>query len=161
MALACRPAKEADVPACLDVYAAARRFMAASGNPGQWGPSWPPAALVAEDVSAGRLWVAEEGGRVCGCFAVCPGEEPSYASIDGAWLDGSPYVTLHRVASDGTARGVLAAAVAQARSENPHVRIDTHRDNAPMLRAVASQGFSPCGTVTVHDGTERLAFELV
>ena len=160
MVLARRPATEADIPACLAVYAAARRFMAASGNPGQWGSSWPPAALVAEDVFAGRLWVTEEGGRVCGCFAVCLGDEPSYASIDGEWLDASPYVTLHRVASDGSARGVLAAAVEQARSENPHVRVDTHRDNAPMLRALAAQGLSPRGTVTGHAGTERLAFEL-
>ena len=40
-----------------------------------------------------------------------------------------------------------------------HLRIDTHENNAVMRHLITSRGFLPCGTITVEDGTPRLAFE--
>ncbi len=38
-----RKAAEGDLPRIMEIYAVARRFMAAHGNPNQWGPTnWPP-----------------------------------------------------------------------------------------------------------------------
>lgn len=163
--LRCRSACPSDLDACLAVYASARRFMVERGNPFQWGSAWPPEDVVAADIQAGRLWVAlasaagEKTDPVCGCFAVCEDDEPAYAHIDGAWLSDGPYVTLHRVASDGTRPGLLAAAVETAAAFSPHIRIDTHANNGPMRRKLALLGFFERGTVFLDDGGERIAFE--
>ena len=53
-------------------------------------------------------------------------------------------------------RADLAPSLAEAADD---LRIDTHRDNAPMRGALEKLGFVPCGTVTVDDGTERIAYE--
>lgn len=34
-----RKAAEGDLPRMMEIYAVARRFMAAHGNPNQWGPT--------------------------------------------------------------------------------------------------------------------------
>ena len=42
--------------------------------------------------------------RILAQFALCPGEDPTYAKIDGAWLDNDAYVTIHRIAASGLVR---------------------------------------------------------
>ena len=42
-----RKSTEQDVPRMMEIYAHARAFMAAHGNPNQWGPNqWPPEELI-------------------------------------------------------------------------------------------------------------------
>ena len=48
------------------IYTAARAFMAQTGNPTQWGASFPPEELLREDIRQGRLWVVERGARSAG-----------------------------------------------------------------------------------------------
>ena len=40
-----------------------------------------------------------------------------------------------------------------------YLRCDTHEDNAPMRRALSSFGFRECGTITVANGTQRVAYD--
>ena len=63
-----RKATIADLSAILDIYRSARAFMAASGNPTQWGTTYPQPALVEEDIRLGRLFADTEGDRICGAF---------------------------------------------------------------------------------------------
>ena len=59
-------------------------------------------------VSYTHLYAVEINGRFCGAFVFFIGEEPTYRIIeDGAWIDDGPYGTIHRVASDGTERGIF------------------------------------------------------
>ena len=59
-----RHTEMSDFPALLQIYRRARAFMAASGNPKQWGDHWPPEDLLREDIEAGRSYVCEENGEV-------------------------------------------------------------------------------------------------
>ena len=137
-----RLATESDLPRLLEIYDTAKAFMRRSGNPTQWTDSYPGRALLLEDVGQGRLYVMERGGRVYACFMLCPGPDPTYSRIDGgAWGSDSPYGVIHRVASDGTRTGILGRCVAFAGQTFRHLRIDTHQDNIPMQRALASAGF--------------------
>ncbi len=154
-----RPAVPADELALQSVYAAARRFMAASGNPHQWGDTKPDMAVIAEDIRRGQLYVEELDGRVCAAFALVWGIDPTYKVIDGAWCSDSPYGTVHRLASDGTRPGFFDRCMAFCRERIAHLRIDTHADNAPMRHLVAKQGFVYCGIIHLADGSPRLAFE--
>ncbi len=154
-----RPAAMEDMPAIDALYAAARETMRRSGNPNQWGDKNPPAETLMEDIRLGRLMLLEEDGALCGAFALITGVEPTYLVIEhGSWLNSEPYVTLHRVASNGRRRGVLAAAVAYAAAQCGNVRIDTHRDNRIMQHLLEKYGFTRCGVIYLQNGSERLAY---
>ena len=82
--------------------------MADSGNPTQWGDSYPPQEMLEEDIDSNRLFVYTVNGRLEAVFAFILGPDPTYAKIeDGQWLnDEVPYGTIHRLASAGGRRGV-------------------------------------------------------
>ena len=155
-----RKATMADIPRVMEVYAAARQFMKESGNPTQWTEGYPQIALVEQDVTEGRLYVMTEEERIFGCFMLCAGPDPTYMQIfDGNWGYDTPYGVIHRVASDGSKRGVVTSCVAFARQYYCHLRIDTHRDNLPMQRALQRAGFEYRGTIRLENGDPRLAYD--
>lgn len=158
-----RPAANADLPRLLEIYAAARAYMKQTGNPTQWPDNYPAAEDLAEDIALHRLYVVEaQDGRICGCFMLDAGPDPTYDIIfDGSWRSDSPYGVIHRVASDGTQRGVLSQCVGFAAQRFCHLRIDTHERNLPMQRALAWEGFTHRGTIITDDGTPRLAYDRI
>lgn len=156
----------ADLPTMLDIYARARRFMAENGNPNQWGQTkWPPEALLRADIASGDSYVCVEDGRVVGTFFFRRGldVEPTYREItDGTWLSDSAYGVVHRIASDGSIRGVGKFCINWAFARCGHLRIDTHGDNTVMQNLLNKNGFVHCGTIYVEeDNDPRLAYEKV
>ena len=150
-----------DLPALESLYAAARGRMKAAGNYDQWKDSYPPRTLIEEDIARGRLYLVKEG-ELLGAFVFFVGTEENYTAIDGMWMtENRVYGVIHRVASCGTRRGFLHTVVDYCAQFADDLRIDTHRDNAPMRGALTAIGFRPCGVVIVDDGTERIAFERV
>lgn len=156
-----RLATEGDLPELDRVFAAARRFMREVGNPTQWGTSYPERKILLRDLEREQLYAVEQDGRICGAFVYALGDEPTYQIIEnGAWLDDAPYGTIHRIASDGTVHGLFPVVLAFCQDIQPNVRIDTHADNAPMLRCIQKAGFTWCGIIYHTDGTPREAFQL-
>ncbi len=153
-----RKAVPSDREAILSVYAAARETMRQSGNPNQWGTQKPEPALIDCDLARGQSYVEETDGHIGGVFALVPGDDPTYAVIDGAWIDDAPYSTLHRVASDGSSKGFFRRCIAFCDTVTDTLRIDTHRDNRIMRRVIEAEGFSYCGVITIADGTPRMAY---
>ncbi len=152
----------ADLPRMLEIYARARAFMAETGNPHQWGPTnWPPEPLLRQDIAAGKSYVCQQEDRVVGTFFFDVYDDPTYRAIeDGAWLDDSPYGVIHRLASDGSVKGVGAAAIGWAFRQHGHLRMDTHGDNTVMRNLMERQGFTHCGVIYVEeDDYPRLAYE--
>ena len=148
-----------DLPRLREIYSHARDFMRSSGNPTQWGDSRPHESLIIGDIEQGNGYVVEHDGKIVGVFAFIIGEEPTYQEIDGEWLNSAPYGTIHRIANSGEAHGVFSACLDFCFELIPNVRIDTHRDNAPMLHLIRKHGFTECGTIWVDDGTPRIAFQ--
>ena len=150
-----------DLPAIERLYAGARRFMAETGNPNQWGNTTPATSLLEEDIAKGLLFVMTHAGVIHGVFYFCIGIDPTYGVIeDGAWTSDTPYGTIHRIAGDGSG-GTLATAVAFAKERINHIRIDTHEDNKIMQRAIAKQGFRRCGIIHLANGSPRIAYALL
>ncbi len=160
-----RKSTERDVPRIMEIYGFARRFMAEHGNPHQWGPTnWPPEDLIRSDIRSGNSYVCVNGeGRVIGTFFFAQGEdiEPTYREItEGEWLAGGPYGVVHRIASDGSEKGIGAFCIDWAFRQCGHLRIDTHGDNTVMQSLLGKLGFVRCGTIYVEeDDYPRLAFE--
>lgn len=156
-----RKTTEADVPRLMEIFDAARAFMRRSGNATQWSGGYPSADVIAADIRRGASHVViGDSGCIVGTFAFIIGVDPTYAAIDGAWPDDAPYGTIHRIASDGSARGVADACLAYCRTLIATIRIDTHADNHPMLAWIRRSGFRYCGVIRLADGAPRLAFQL-
>lgn len=156
-----RKATPCDLDEILRVYATAREYMRQSGNPTQWGTNKPQRSLLEDDIRKGELFVGENvDGHICFVFAFILGEDPTYSYIeDGSWLSDKPYGTIHRIASDGTASGVVKAATEFCTKTTSNLRIDTHENNKTMQHVLDKLGFKRCGIIYIDDGTPRIAYQ--
>lgn len=155
-----RLAKRDDLSQIQAVYTAARHFMAATGNPNQWTDGYPSSELLLEDISKGQLYVEETDGVIHAAFVLALGEDATYGYIeDGKWLSDAAYATVHRLASDGSVPGVFGRCIAFCCNRNPHLRLDTHRDNAVMQQLAEKEGFRRCGIIYLANGSPRIAYE--
>ena len=91
-------------------------------------------------------------------FALLDTPEPTYSRIEGAWRNDAPYLTIHRLAGDGRTHGLFRCAADYCKAISRNVRADTHADNHTMQHLLEENGFLPCGTIHVRDGTPRLAY---
>ena len=87
--------------------------------------------------------------------------EPNYLNIeDGQWIGDSNYGVVHRIASDGSEKGIGSFCIKWAFEQCGHLRIDTHADNTVMQNLLRKLGFVHCGTIYVREDRDpRLAFE--
>lgn len=155
-----RLAKKEEINRILEIYETAKIFMRENGNPTQWNDGYPEKELLLSDIKKGELFVLDEGAGICACFALIGGIDPTYGYIEGgSWLSDSDYGTIHRIASDGTAKKVFQKAVSFAKKTYDHIRVDTHEDNHPMQHVILKEGFSYRGIIYLENGDPRLAYE--
>lgn len=153
-------ARSDEIDDIMEVYRYAREFMAANGNPNQWGDGYPETSLIKEDIEKGNFYVMKEDGKIVGVFAFIIGEDETYSYIeDGKWSYDETYGTIHRVAGNGTVKGVFKECLDYCSCLCSYIRIDTHPNNIPMQRAILKNGFRECGIIYVRDGSKRIAYD--
>ena len=158
--LSIRPATDADLEAIESIYDSARRFMRQTGNLHQWVNGYPSRAVITADLEAGHLFVCEENAGILGVFCFFIGNDPTYEKIyDGTWLKKGESGVIHRIAVAGPGKGVAQFCFDYAFSQCGNIRIDTHRDNAPMQKALLKNGFARCGVIYLLNGDERIAYQ--
>ena len=144
-----------DVDTVLDVFAAAKRYMRANGNASQWGDEYPDRSIVTYDIACGSSYVMLENGEIVGTFALFLDEDESYRVIeDGAWHLDQPYGTIHRLASNGKARGVSKSCFDFCTAQIGYLRADTHADNRPMQRLWKRMASGAAASFTVPSTAE-------
>ena len=140
--LSLRNAADADFGEIQRIYEYAQDYMIRSGNPTQWGRSYPSADLIRSDLQKKVCKVIYDETGIHGVFALFDGAEPTYAHIEeGEWLNDEPYVTIHRLAGDGRVHGLFQCAADHCKSISPNVRVDTHANNTTMQRLIEKNGF--------------------
>ena len=157
-----RLAKAEDLNEILSIYASARRFMSEAGNPNQWGKVNPPPERTIEDINTQKLYLAFEDTTILAVFYFDTANDPTYAIIyDGEWLNDKPYGVIHRIAVSDAARGkgIAGKCFDYAFSKCGNLKIDTHKDNIPMQKALAKHGFVKCGIIHLANGDERIAYQ--
>lgn len=156
-----RKAETGDLSRIQEIYAYARAFMVKTGNPHQWGNHTPSMEQLRQDSQEKKLYVVCDDKEIHGVFFFWIGPDPTYTLIEeGTWRKASEYGTIHRIAGDGSG-GILGAAVGFAKSQIDYLRIDTHRDNKVMQKALAKQGFEKCGIIYIEDGSPRIAYDYI
>ena len=149
-----------EIDLLMEMYANARTFMAAHGNPDQWKNGYPSRDRVIADIESGCSYVCEYDGRIIATFFYKRGDDATYREIfDGHWLNDAPYSVVHRITADGTVRGAASFCLDWAFARCGNLKIDTHRDNSVMQRLLEKNGFQYCGVIYTDDGSERMAYQ--
>jgi len=146
----------------MQIYSSARSFMRRSGNPSQWAGVYPAEEDIRLDIELSRLYVCVEEKDILGVFCFFEGTDPTYVKIyEGSWLNDEPYGVIHRiaVAENAHGKGVAAFCFDYCHKKSGNIKIDTHRDNIPMQKALAKNGFRECGIIYLANGDERIAFQ--
>lgn len=157
-----RKTKIEELDTCMAIYAHARAFMAAHGNPNQWGQTKPPREQVQADIEQGNSYVCVENGEIAAVFFYSEEPDPTYVQIyDGAWKNEAPYGVVHRIASAGTVKGAGSFCLNWAYSQCGNLKIDTHKDNIVMQNTLKKNGFSYCGIIHLLNGDPRMAYQKI
>ncbi len=157
-----RKTTEKDISKIAKIYENAREFMIKAGNPTQWKDGKPNKDTAIEDMENGVGYVAEENGEILAVFMFRVGEDPTYRKIyNGSWLNDSLYAVIHRIAVARQGQGIIDFCINECFKICPNLKIDTHRDNIPMQKALTKRGFKYCGTIYLENGEERLAYQKI
>ena len=150
-----------DIDVVCGIYEGARAFMRSYGNLDQWKDGNPSREVVERDIRAGKSYVCVVDDEIAAVFYYSVERDPTYTKIDGAWLNDEPYGVLHRIARARDASGAGAFCLNWCFGQCSNLRVDTHRDNAPMRGLLGKLGFVYCGIIWLENGDERLAFQKV
>ena len=156
-----RHTENSDLTDVMRIYEHARAQMKINGNPNQWRDTYPPEALIIDDIKNKNSYVIKKDGVICGVFAFIIGVDPTYQRIEGQWKNNAPYGVIHRVASNGIMRGVFPACVKFCEAKISNLRVATHYDNKIMQHQIEKSGFEKCGIIYIEDGSPRIAYQKV
>lgn len=157
-----RNAKIQDLEAVMKIYADAACFMKENGNPNQWKNGYPSLDLVRGDIEESNLYVCVEKDDILGVFYYKYAEDECYKKIyEGEWKNNLPYGVIHRiaVAENAHGMGVSRFCFDFAFDKCHNLKIDTHKDNKVMQKALSKNMFEVCGKIYLRNGEERIAYQ--
>ena len=154
-----------DIASVMEVIADAQLRLRNAGVD-QWQDGYPTADIIALDIARGESFVYISDNQVGATAVISFAGEPTYAEIDGAWVDDHPYVVIHRLAvRAGFERQGLALKMfkfahnAAIERGVTSARVDTHRDNIAMQNLLEQQGYLLCGEIVLLSGAKRIAYQ--
>ena len=157
-----RKAKADEIDYLMEMIDHSRELMRSSGNTIRWTYGYPQRELILNDIKDNQQFVIEENGELVGTFCLIIGEDPNYKIIEnGTWLNEEKYGVIHRLASNGKAKGLARFCFEWSFQQIPNIRIDTHETNVAMQKVLEKLGYKKCGIIYVSDGTPRLAFQKI
>ena len=158
-----RKATKDDLQRMLELIAFGRQKMRAVGNIDQWTDGKPRQEELLHDIEQGNSYIVEDDGTAVATYAFIKGPDVTYNQIyEGQWLDEKgEYWVIHRLASAPGTHGVLKAVLDDSFTRTTNIRIDTHRQNVIMRRALEKYGFHYCVIIYLLDGAERLAYQRI
>jgi hypothetical protein len=144
----------------LKIYESAKKFMESQGNH-QWHAGYPGFKLVKAEIKKKELYVVKDNDVIVAVFAFTLGVDHTYLNIKGKWLNDEPYGTIHRLAKEKEAKGVLKEVVDYCFTKTNNIRIDTKYSNKAMISKLLNLGFKECGIIVLDNGEDRIAYQKV
>lgn len=164
-----RLAKREDMQAILQITQDAVAFLA-QNQVDQWQDGYPNKDVFCDDMAKNQLFVYEVDGNVIGVSVIQTLAEPTYETIEGAWLTNQTYAVIHRCGVRQSLRGnhygkQMFQAIEHYVKETlmlSSIRIDTHEDNHVMQNLLNRLNYHYCGVITLDKpmaNPKRLAYE--
>lgn len=169
-----RKATLEDIPEIVTILDYGRQLIRQSGNTVQWQGNYPGTEDVEHDVlnDSSYVVVLDENdleketkeptlalGSIIGTLCIQSFQEPNYRAIKGEWLNDLDYVTIHRIASNQSVKGIGKFCMDYVKAHYTNIKIDTHESNQAMIQLIEKSGFTYCGEIIVGDGTARNAYQ--
>ena len=151
-----------DIDRVLEIFDYARKFMAENNNPNQWINGYPSREDVEKDIRKDSSYVClDDDNTIIGTFCFVIGEDENYDKIyDGNWINDKEYGTIHRIVTLNGRKGVASFCLDYCFKQCPNIKIDTYKDNKPMLNFLEKNGFTRCGIIYLKSNNgERIAFQ--
>ena len=151
-----------DIEKITEIFDHARKFMSENNNPNQWVNGYPSKLDAENDINNGTSYVClDDDNSIVGTFCFFVGEDENYDKIyDGDWLNDKEYGVIHRIAVLSNSKGVASFCIDYCFDKCHNLRIDTYKDNIPMLNLLNKKGFQKCGIIYLKSNNgERIAFQ--
>lgn len=163
-----RQAKISDLDQIVEIIELSKKYLKET-KVDQWQDGYPAKEDLRRDIESGNSYVLTNKDEIVATTVISLDGESTYNSIfNGEWIINEDYIVMHRVAVHDKykGKGIFKELIKEA--ENlalnkgiSSIKIDTHRDNISMQRAVVKNDFKKCGIIYLEDGSERIAFEKV
>lgn len=163
-----RQAKISDLDQIVEIIELSKKYLKET-KVDQWQDGYPSKEDLRRDIESGNSYVLTNKDEIVATTVISLDGESTYNSIfNGEWITNDEYIVMHRVAVHDKykGKGIFKELIKEAESLALNkgissIKIDTHRDNISMQRAVVKNDFKRCGIIYLEDGSERIAFEKV
>ncbi|EGT0697017.1 GNAT family N-acetyltransferase [Clostridium perfringens] len=163
-----RQAKISDLDQIVEIIELSKKYLKET-KVDQWQDGYPAKEDLRRDIESGNSYVLTNKDEIVATTVISLDGESTYNSIfNGEWITNEEYIVMHRVAVHNKykGKGIFKELIKEAESlalnnDIFSIKIDTHRDNVSMQRAVVKNNFKRCGIIYLEDGSERIAFEKV
>ncbi|HFE9682633.1 TPA: GNAT family N-acetyltransferase [Clostridium perfringens] len=163
-----RQAKISDLDQIVEIIELSKKYLKKT-KVDQWQDGYPEKEDLRRDIESGSSYVLTNKDEIVATTVISLDGESTYNSIfNGEWITNEDYIVMHRVAVHDKykGKGIFKELIKEAESLALNkgissIKIDTHRDNISMQRAVVKNDFKKCGIIYLEDGSERIAFEKV
>ena len=161
-----RQAKISDLDQIVEIIELSKKYLKET-KVDQWQDGYPSKEDLRRDIESGNSYVLTNKDEIVATTVISLDGESTYNSIfNGEWITNEEYIVMHRVAVHDKykGKGIFKELIKEAESLALNkgissIKIDTHRDNISMQRAVVKNNFKRCGIIYLEDGSERIAFE--
>ena len=163
-----RQAKISDLDQIVEIIELSKKYLKET-KVDQWQDGYPAKEDLRRDIESGNSYVLTNKDEIVATTVISLDGESTYNSIfNGEWITNEEYIVMHRVAVHDKykGKGIFKELIKEAESLALNkgissIKIDTHRDNISMQRAVVKNDFKKCGIIYLEEGTETRAFEKV
>ncbi len=163
-----RQAKISDLDQIVEIIELSKKYLKET-KVDQWQDGYPAKEDLRRDIESGSSYVLTNKDEIVATTVISLDGESTYNSIfNGEWITNEDYIVMHRVAVHDKYKGkgifkelIKEAEILALNKGISSIKIDTHRDNISMQRAVVKNDFKKCGIIYLEDGSERIAFEKV
>lgn len=163
-----RQSKISDLDQIVEIIELSKKYLKET-KVDQWQDGYPAKEDLRRDIESRNSYVLTNKDEIVATTVISLDGESTYNSIfNGEWITNEDYIVMHRVAVHDKykGKGIFKELIKEAESLALNkgissIKIDTHRDNISMQRAVVKNDFKKCGIIYLEDGSERIAFEKV
>ena len=163
-----RQAKISDLGQIVEIIELSKKYLKET-KVDQWQDGYPAKEDLRRDIESANSYVLTNKDEIIATTVISLEGESTYNSIfNGEWITNEEYIVMHRVAVHDKykGKGIFKELIKEAESLALNkgifsIKIDTHRDNISMQRALVKNNFKRCGIIYLGDGSERIAFEKV
>ena len=140
-----RQAKISDLDQIVEIIELSKKYLKET-KVDQWQDGYPAKEDLRRDIESGNSYVLTNKDEIVATTVISLDGESTYNKYKG--------------------KGIFKELIKEAESlalnnDIFSIKIDTHRDNVSMQRAVVKNNFKRCGIIYLEDGSERIAFEKV